>query len=182
MLALLWAFLFLASWGLNMRFSIGDYVVYGETGVCSVEEIVIKTMPDGEKECYKLKPLNQSFMIFTPTENGNVFMRAVITKEEADAMIADICSQEIVIHKGTSPRDLNEKYDRIIKTHDCGELLKLSRSIDEKRRVLAQQKRKLSAIDERFVKKAEDLLFGELAVVFGIKKTEVREYIENKIV
>lgn len=165
-----------------MRFSAGDYIIYGETGVCSVEEIVIKTMPDGEKECYKLKPLNQSFMIYTPTENGNVFMRGVITKSEADALIASLVSVEPIVYTGSSPRELTDKYDKIIKTHDCTELLRLIRSICEKRRSLAGKKKKLSAIDERFLKKAEELLFGELSLVLGTDKSELREHIENTTV
>lgn len=164
-----------------MRFSAGDYIIYGETGVCSVEDIVIKTMPDGEKECYKLKPLNQSFVIYTPTENGSVFMRAVITRAEAKALIANAASIEPVVYKNASPRELTEKYDKIIKTHDCGELFGLTKSIYKKKKTLTDNKKKLSAIDERFVKKAEDLLFGELAVVLGIDKSEVREHIENAI-
>ncbi len=162
-----------------MRYSVGDFVVYGETGVCSVEEIAVKTMPDGEKECYKLKPLNQSCMIFTPVENGAVFMRPIITKQEAEAMLQAVSGIEPVIHKGSSPRDLTEKYDKIIKSHDCLELAKLCLSINEKRRIMSEQKKKLSAIDERFLKKAEDLLFGELSTALSVDKSSVRELIKN---
>lgn len=162
-----------------MKFSAGDYIIYGETGVCLVEEIVIKEMPDGEKECYKLKPLNQSFMIYTPTESGNVFMRSVITKSEANELIASLVSVEPFVCKSTSPRELTDKYDKIIKAHDCVELLRLIRSIYEKKKLHAGKRKKLSAIDERFLKKAEDLLFSELAVALGTDKSEVREHIEN---
>ncbi len=164
-----------------MRFGIGDLLVYGETGVCRVDEIVVKPFLDGERECYKLSPLYSSCAIFTPTDNGNVFMRPVITRDEADSLIEGIPLTEPADCTASSPRELSEKYDRIIKLHDCRALVSLTRAIHEKRERLVTQKKKLSAIDERFLKKAEDLLFGELAAVLEIKKLDVMPYIESKI-
>jgi CarD family transcriptional regulator len=46
---------------------------------------------------------------------------------------------------------------------------------------VAKDKKKLGAIDERFKKKAEELLFGEFAVVLDIPKEDVRSYISNKV-
>ena len=38
-----------------------------------------------------------------------------------------------------------------------------------------------SAIDERYMKRAEELLFGEFAAALGIAPSEVQDYIENRI-
>ncbi len=164
-----------------MQLLIGDLVVYGETGVCRVEEVVEKEFIDGVVSCYKLAPLYQSCTIFTPVENGNVFIRPIVTRAEADALIENITKQDIEICEITVPRTLSEHYDKIIKMHDCGELIKLTRSIYAKRQLLLERKKKLSAVDERYLKKAEELLFGELAAALDIKKSEVTEYIENKV-
>jgi CarD family transcriptional regulator len=40
---------------------------------------------------------------------------------------------------------------------------------------------KFGAIDKKFMKQAENLLFGEFAAVLGIKPTDVPAYIESKI-
>jgi CarD family transcriptional regulator len=163
-----------------MKFAIGDLIVYGETGVCRVEDILEKELLDGPKECYKLMPYYSSCAIFTPTDNGNVFVRPVVTRDEAENLVGLFRTVDPEIKTASSPRELSEKYDKIIKLHDCNALVDLVVSIHKKRDTLIAQKKKLSAIDERFLKKAEDLLFGELAAALDIKKTDVREYIESK--
>ena len=70
-----------------MRFSIGDLIVYGETGVCRVDDIVEKEFMGEIRPCYKLQPLYQSCMIFTPADNEAVFMRPIISAEEAKSLI-----------------------------------------------------------------------------------------------
>ena len=165
-----------------MKFAIGDLIIYGETGVCKVIDIVEKPFLGVMQSCYQLQPLYQSCAIFTPTDNSNVFMRPIISKDEANAIIESAVNKTIEIYTATSPKALSEKYDKIIKSHDCGEMLLLSRSIREKCRRLTESKKKLSAIDERFLKKAEDLLFGELAVALEIEKNAVSQYIQENAV
>lgn len=164
-----------------MRFAIGDLIIYGETGVCRVEDIVEKEFLGEIRPCYKLQPLYQSCMIFTPADNESVFMRAIISKEEADALINSIPEIEPVACDVTSPRELSDKYDKIIKLHDCGALISLSKCIFEKRERMIAAKKKLSAVDERYFKRAEDLLFSELAAALGIQKSEINGYIKSKI-
>ena len=43
------------------------------------------------------------------------------------------------------------------------------------------QKKKFGAMDERYMKRAEDMLFGEFAVALGIDKNEVQAYISKRI-
>ncbi len=164
-----------------MQYAIGDLLIYGETGVCRVMDIVEKEFLGVVQSCYQLMPFYQSCAIFTPVNNSTVYMRPIISREEADTIVASIPSIQPFEISARSPRELTEKYTSIIKLHDCEKLAELAVSIYAKREKMLAQKKKLSAIDERFMKKAEDLLFGELAVVLGIDKTSVREYIEEKV-
>lgn len=164
-----------------MRFSIGDLIIYGETGVCRVDEIVEKEFLGEIRPCYKLQPLYQSCMIFTPADNEAVFMRAIITTAESNALIESIPQIEPSVCKVTSPRELSDKYDKIIKLHDCTALISLIKSIHIKREQCIAAKKKLSAVDERYMKRAEDLLFGELAASLSLEKANVKQYIEEKL-
>lgn len=164
-----------------MRFAIGDLILYGETGVCRIEEIVEREFLGEVRPCYKLQPLYQSCMIFTPADNEAVFMRAIITSTQADELICNMLDIEPTVCSATSPRELSEVYDKIIKLHDCNALVALTKSIHNKRERLIAAKKKLSAVDERYMKRAEDLLFGELGAALGIEKSAVREYINEKI-
>ena len=171
---------FFSTRGVFMRFSIGDLIVYGETGVCRVEDIVEKEFMGEIRPCYKLQPLYQSCMIFTPADNEAVFMRPIITAEEATALIDGYKSVVPEDCPPASPRALSERYDKIIKLHDCAALIKLSVSLRVKRASLTASKKKLSAVDERYLKRAEDLLHGELAAALDMEKHLMREYIENR--
>lgn len=164
----------------SMSFAIGDLIIYGETGVCRVEGVVERPFLDSMQNCYKLQPIYQSCVIYTPVENSTVFMRRIITKDEADSLIESVRAVTPDVISGSSPRELSEKYDKIIKSHDCSRLLSFIFSIYEKKDRIAETKKKLSAVDERYLKKAEDLLFGEFAVAIGIEKSSVKGYIEDK--
>ncbi len=164
-----------------MQFSVGDLIIYGETGVCRVVDIVEKPFLGVVQNCYRLHPLYQNCDIFSPVNGCNVYMRPIISRDEANTLIEGIPAITPEIVSASTPRELTEKYDKIIKLHDCQKLLELRASINLKRAQALENKKKLSAIDERFIKKAEELLFGELAAALDIDKAAVTGYIESKV-
>ncbi len=164
-----------------MRFAIGDLIVYGETGVCRVEDIAPRVFLDTEQLCYKLSPIYQNCTIFTPVEGGNVFMRPILESGSAEALINGVPSIQPSEFSAVSPRELSAKYDAIIKSHDCNEWLSLVVTIRSKRDYALANKKKLSAIDERFGKKAEDLLYGELAASLGSTKADIAVRISDEL-
>ena len=54
-------------------------------------------------------------------------------------------------------------------------------SIYAKKQDLEAHKRKVGALDQRFMKRAEDLLFGELAAALDIPREEVPGYIARRV-
>ncbi len=164
-----------------MRFKIGDLIIYGETGVCRVLDIIEKDFLGEVQNCYKLEPIYQTCTIFTPADKESVFMRPILTFDQAEKLVCEMESIEATTFTASSPRTLSEEYDKIIKLHDCTELVRLTKSIYLKKQKTLEQKKKLSAIDERFLKRAEDLLFGELAASLNIEKPSVLAYIESKV-
>lgn len=163
-------------------YSIGDLILYGNTGVCRIEDIVEKTVPgNGKRLYYAIKPVYQECSIFTPVDNTKVFMRPVISKEEAERLIDLIPQVQAEAYQSNALRELVEHYEESFKTHRCEDLIELTMSIYAKKQLLESQKRKFGAVDERFMKRAEDLLFGELAVALEIPRNEVQKYISKKI-
>lgn len=159
----------------------GDMIIYGSTGVCQVREIVSKEIEKGtEKPFYVLDPLYQDGVIMIPVDT-KVFMRPVITREEALALIDKIPTMETAAYHNSALRELEEHYAAYLKSHDCGDLIELAMSIYAKKQDLAQQHRKFGAVDERFMKRAEDLLDGELAVALGIEKSQVGAFISARV-
>ena len=161
----------------------GDLIIYGNTGVCRVTEI--KTMDfmktGNEQPYYILSPLFQNCTISAPVNNSKVFMRPIISKEEAVKLIDDIPSIHAEAYHSHVLRQLTDHYEALIDTHDCRCLVELTKSIYRKKEFLLKQKKKFGAIDERFMKRAEDLLFGELSAALEIPRERVTEFIRSRI-
>ncbi len=163
-----------------MKFSIGDLIIYGENGVCRIEDQVERVFLDEAQQCYKLMPIYQSCVIYTPVENSNVFMRPVISDEEAMFLLNNHSSISPESYEAPSPRALSHVYDTVIKNHDCREMMGLAITLYGKKKVALSSKKKLSAVDERYLKKTEDLLFGEIAAVLNMERYELRDRISKE--
>lgn len=159
----------------------GELILYGRTGVCKVEEITrVKQRGMSEEQMYYvLKPLYQSCNITTPVDNPKVFSRPIISKEEAQRVIETIPTVKPEAYHNRNLNQLREYYRSCMETYDCVDLIKLTMSLYVKKKEAEAQKRKFGAVDERFMKEAEDLLFGELAAALDIPREEVRGYITS---
>lgn len=164
-------------------YEVGQLILYGRTGVCRVEAINPVKLHgcSEEKLYYTLQPLYQSCSITTPVENAKVFTRPIISKAEAEALIERIPVMDASPYHNRNLNQLREYYKNLLDSHSCEELILMTISIYKKKQDAIAQKRKFGAVDERFMKEAEDLLFGELAAALGIERQRVQSFIEEKI-
>jgi CarD family transcriptional regulator len=147
-------------------YKVGDIVIYSCEGVCRVESIETLDVSgiDADKLYYNLSPVYHVGNIFVPLDT-KMFMRPIIKYEEVQSLISLIPMIKADAMINQTRRMLEENYNKCIQTHDCHDLIRLLKMIEEKAVEAAKDKKKLGAIDERFRKKAEELLFGEFAVV-----------------
>ena len=78
-------------------FAVNDHIVYGNHGVCKVENIgtVALAMADKNKLYYTLRPVYKNeAVVYAPVENPKSVIRPVLTKEDADKLIEEIPSLE----------------------------------------------------------------------------------------
>ncbi len=164
-------------------YRISDLVVYGSSGVCRVMEIRSQPFPTtGEERLYYvLQALGDHCTISVPVDSDKVFMRPVISRQEAEALIDSIPQLDAQAYHSKAPRELAEHYEALLKTHDCASLLAMTRSIYLKKQELLRQKRKFGSVDERFLKRAEELLFGELAAALEIPRDKVLDFITARV-
>jgi len=164
-------------------FEVDDLIMYGGTGVCKVEAI---TKPDFEgfdqdRLYYVLQPVYGSGTIYAPVDNEKVFMRPVISADEANELIDIMPEVHTEIYKSSSIQQLSKHYQSVLDTHKCVELIKLTKSIHKKKVDAQKQNRHLGQIDKKFMKRAEDLLFGEFAAALHIPREDVTTYISSRI-
>jgi CarD family transcriptional regulator len=164
-------------------YKVGDLIIYSSTGVCEVTEIMesVQFGSDEKQACYILKPLYQNCIITTPVDSTKVFMRPVISKDEAERIIDSIPSIQTEAFMNNDLRQLEAHYKASFVSHCCEDLMELSMSIYMKKQLYMQQNRRFGAVDEKYMKRAEELLFGELSAVLGIAKDTVPDYIAARV-
>ena len=164
-------------------FKVGDLVLYGTTGVCRVSEIKEKDLTGKGKTqlYYHLAPLYQTCVISAPVNSDKIFIRPIISREEAERLIDHMSSISSDHYPTGAARELTEQYEAAINTHDCIIWASLLHSIYTKKEKLTIQKKKFSSLDERYMRKTEDLLFGELAAAMGMDRKAVASVISKRI-
>ena len=163
-------------------FQEGDLVVYGSSGVCRAVQIGVleSRAADPNRQYYTLQPLFESERIYTPVDSG-VFMRPAMTKEEAQNLIRQIPEIDGDVCTERNPANLRIHYEASLQSHECRELIRMIKGIRRKTRETEKKGRKMGQVDQRYRKKAEGLLHGELAIALGIPREEVEDYIHSAL-
>lgn len=154
-------------------FSIGQTVLYGSNGVCTVEDITVKSVGSVKMEYYVLKPLcSGNSTLFVPTANTELVgkMRCVLTPEEANRILSDLpeCGEWL-----EPKNERSERFREIISRGDCAELIWLVRSVHFHGEEQVADGKRLHVSDERFMKDAEKMICDELSLVLGVDREEV---------
>lgn len=163
-------------------FKIGDYIVYGMNGVCRVEEIGPMNLSgiDSDKTYYTLLPLyTKGSRVFTPVDNCKVIMRPVIDKKETCALIDEM--KEIGLIEVADDKHRELAYKEALKSCECRELIRIINTVQKRKEIRLAEGKKMSACDERYLKLAQDSLYGEFALSLKLEKNEVEEYIEHRL-
>ena len=163
-------------------FQKGELVIYGSIGICRVEEIgspaacgIAEAKPH-----YTLAPLFLSGVIYTPVDT-QVFMRPILTREQAEQLIARIPEIPGESTIGQSTRTLGETYKSLLRTHRCEDLVRLMKTIAHKEKALLRRGKKLAKTDLEYSKTARELLHHEVALALDIPYEQVQDYIDARL-
>lgn len=159
-------------------YAIGEKIIYGENGVCTVEKIAPLEITGAAKDklYYYLTPFIGSGTYFAPVDS-NAFMRPVMSREEAEALIDSIPGIAPAICMDSRFNHVDAFYKELFKQHSCEALVSIVKGLHKR---MGERKTKSSRA-EATMKRAKDILHGELAVALGIDVSEVEGYISNRI-
>ena len=153
-------------------FAAGDLVVYGGEGVCRVESIGPSGM-DYDRSgrlYYHLAPLYRS---------GTVLMRPVMSREAALALIGELPGLPPCKPEMPGLRAAKEHYHQLVQRCECRELAAMVHTICRRRAWAVRHGKKVSQMDERYLKRAEEQLYGEMAAALGIARDAVVSFIRE---
>lgn len=159
-------------------FEVGDYIIYGNSGVYVVDKIGTIDAPESARgrQYYTLLPYYATGgTIFTPVDNKKVIMRHVLGKEEAMSIINDIPNIDNLDISDERKREL--EYKGAIRKSDCRELIKIIKTIYSRKQSRMADGKKVTAADEKYFSIAEDNLYGELGVSLGMSMEKTKDYV-----
>jgi len=162
-------------------FNVGDYIIYGNNGVCLVDKIgelggSRKTPP---RVYYTLIPCySKGSKIFTPVDNEKVKMRPVISRDEALELIDEIDEIDYLEIVDEKKRDL--EYKEALSKCDCRQLVSIIKTIRAHIQQRMNQGKKITSGDEKYCRLAEDSLYGELAISLDKDRDDIKDSISKK--
>ena len=164
-------------------FKVGEYVVCGNNGVCTIQEITTLNISgvDKMRKYYMLKPIySETSTVYLPVDSERTSIRRILSKTEADSLLASIPqAQVLTIHDEKGAETL---YRECMQSNNCDEWIRLWKTLYFRKKSRLEKGHKVTAVDSRYYRLAEEKLCGELALVLGMNKEEIAECIEGKFV
>ena len=155
-------------------FEVGQLVIYGSEGVCRVEAIGEPGIYQAErgKLYYTLRPMNRTGQVMTPVDTA-VLMRPVMEPQQAEELIAALPAVEPVQIPPGGPRVAREYYRTLLAGCDCRCMAGLIKTLRAKRTAALRRGKQLNQMEENFLRRAEDGLYGELSAALGLERDEL---------
>lgn len=159
-------------------FKVNDIVVYRRI-VC---RIVGKHRSDFTKEmCYILVPYHTdegSTRMQVPIANKAGHLRALITKEEIEELIASTAHIDLLENK---PANMKSQYANLLKTDDIHDLIAIIKTSYSRNQARIENHKKTASVDDEYLQKAENYLFNELAVALDMSYEAAKEYFNSRV-
>ena len=98
----------------------GEYIMYGSTGVCRVEDVAVPdNIPIKEKGAlyYRLAPVYGAGSIYIPVDT-KMFMRPVLTKAQANELIDKIPNIKEQVYEAKDQKNLAGCYRASLRAHE----------------------------------------------------------------
>ena len=161
---------------------LNDTVMYGTTGVCTVENIEKKTIGKVTRTYYVLRPKAQtSSTVFLPADNEILLgkVRTVMTADEIIGIIRELPAEPNIWVDDDNERKL--RYNEIITSGDRKRCLLMVRTLRSHQKELAEKGKRLHIADERALKEGQRLIHDEFSYVLNIEPEEVGSFISAEM-
>lgn len=163
-------------------YQIGDRVVYGIQGICCVTGFEEKTVDRKSVSYLVLEPVNRDgarYMVPTHNEKAMAKLRPLLSRQDMEALLT---SDEI--RQDNWIRDENQRkllYRELISGGDRMALLRMVHSLYLNRKAQTAAGKKIHLADENFLRDAEKLLCGEIAVVMEMEPEQAGNYLRTML-
>lgn len=163
-------------------YQIGQQVLYGIHGVCSVSAIEPMRFGKTKTDYYILQPLSQpdsKYYIPVNNEAAVAKLRPLMTREEILELLHSESVRQDVWVADENQRKL--RFRELLTKGERSEILSMIYCLHRHKNEQLSLGRKFHQCDEGFLKDAEKLMNAEFAHVLGIEPIQVAAYILKEI-
>lgn len=164
-----------------MQFTEGKIVVYRSAELCRIKSVG-QYAPDGinTREYCILTPLgSERSTYYVPMECAEQKLRDPLTKEEVLALIDSMDGAGAEWCSDGNRRKARQ--NEILSSGSYESVIGMAGAIYIERERRRQSGKKLTASDERAMKSAEKMIYGEFGYVLGIEPESVPEFIAQRL-
>lgn len=161
-------------------FNVDDTVMYGNAGVCKIIDIRSEDLSGEDVLYYILRPeSDKKSIIYCPVNKQNNKIRKLLSSDEIYKLIDAMPEVETSWIENDQAR--KEHFNEIIIRGDHSELIKLIKTLYYNQQEKLKSGKKFHVTDERIMKRAESILYGEFAYVLNIEPNDVVSFISDKL-
>lgn len=162
-------------------YEIGDKVLYGIHGVCTICKVETRTLYRKQVEYYVLEPTDQPgtrFLVPKANPSAVAKMRPLLSRGELEELIRTQAHHTDVWISDETRR--KQCYRELINSGDRGALLAMVGCLYRHKQEQNALGRKFHLCDENFLRDAQKLLDAEFAQVLGLKPCQVADYLREQ--
>ena len=141
-------------------FEPGTYVVYGDSGLCRVEQVGVPDFSsERDKTYYFLRVMEDNSHVYVPTDT-HMPLRAPLTTPEAEAFLGSLDRLPVSLPERRDRKTVLSHYQALLRPHTAEALAQVIKSIRSQHRATPGR---MSGAEEALLKRAQRQLCGELA-------------------
>ena len=156
----------------------GDYVVYGDNGLCLVEQVGVPSFnADQKTEYYFLRTSDDGSRIYVPTDT-RMPLRAPMTAQEARDFLAQLPDMPANPPERRDRKSVLAHYQEMLRPHTALAMAQVVKSIRLHHRTTPGR---MSGAEERLLKRVNHQLCSELAKALSITPDEAQDLLEQAV-
>ena len=161
-------------------YKIGDFVINTNNGICEIKDIVSMNISGSDKDYYLLIPVEEkTAKVYLPVDTAPNRIRHVLSEDEAWALIHSIKDIPEVYIENEKERE--KTYKEALASREPKQLISIIKTLYLRRQKRVDEGKKVTSVDERYFKLAENKLHSELAFVLKVEKRDVYQIIVDNI-
>ena len=125
-----------------------------------------------------MNPIDDDSLVTSVPVDTTSYLRDVITKEEAEELIAKIPSIEIV---QASDRDIEYEYKQLLRENTLEALIKIIKTTYMRNMMRQNQNKRISEKDEQYFNQAERRLYNELSISLHLTFDDTKQYVIDSV-